>query len=60
MWFGIVLNPGNPEFDSEIAVEMGKPILGKEATNKGQARVDDHIYATCAILKFFRGGTFYG
>lgn len=55
MWFGIFLNTGHPEFDFEISVAMGRPILGKKAKYESQTGVDNHIYATRAILKFFRG-----
>lgn len=40
---------GHPEFDAEVMVEFGKPILGTEEV---QAGPDDSMYAAHAILKF--------
>ncbi|KFX88356.1 hypothetical protein V490_07684 [Pseudogymnoascus sp. VKM F-3557] len=44
---------GHAEFDTDMVIEFGKPILGK-AMDISRAQSDDHGYAASAILGFLR------
>ncbi|KFY42424.1 hypothetical protein V495_04533 [Pseudogymnoascus sp. VKM F-4514 (FW-929)] len=44
---------GHAEFDTDMVIEFGKPILGK-AMDINRTQPDDHAYAATAILGFLR------
>ncbi|OBT89624.1 hypothetical protein VE02_01727 [Pseudogymnoascus sp. 03VT05] len=45
---------GHPEFDTNIMVEFGKPILGKKTMDEVKGGPDDYLYAAQAILEFLQ------
>lgn len=45
---------GHPEFENNIIVDFGKPILGNDALHEITDGADDHAYAARAILEFFQ------
>lgn len=46
---------GHLEFENNILIDFGKPILGKDALHEITDGLDDYAYAARAILKFFQG-----
>ncbi|KFY16772.1 hypothetical protein V492_01111 [Pseudogymnoascus sp. VKM F-4246] len=45
---------GHPEFDDEVILDSGKPILGDRVADKIRTGQDDSQYAARAILEFLR------